>query len=327
MDFTEALVRAWRVFRADRGLWVLGALTALFGQGEFSGSFSGSGQTTTPGAPGADPEIPPFFESQQFQDLIANPIPLIVAILAVSTAISLVLAVIGIWMKCSLVHRTSVAADEQRPPVGASIRRGGERLLKSLLLELTLGLPSILIAVAAIIFGVTFFVQALGAINEDSAPDGMIATAIGGLVCFLPLLLVGLIFGLVVSVLEPFALRSCVLDATGVRASIRRSWQLVRSHLAITLVNWFILGALAVIVGLAISVPALILLASSAGDIFTSGIGSFALALGGLVIYSIVVSTTVGGALTGYRAMVYTELYRAFQTHDVAPLPASSTVL
>lgn len=311
MDLTEALVRGWRIFRADRGIWILGMLTALFGQGEFSSSFNGSFNQTSPIDPGApEPELPPFFESQQFQDLIANPWPLIGAVIAISLLFSVVLAVIGIWMKSALIHRTSITGQEQRAPLGASFRRGGERLPKSLLLELTLALPTLLMSLVVIGLAAVILVQGLSMIGADRDPGGMIAGIFGALICLIPIALVMVVFSLVISLIEPFALRSCVLDDTGVRASISLAWRLIRANIAITLVNWFILGALAFIVGLAIALPTIFFVATAAERIFSGGFEALPLLFGGLLMYGILFGTLVGGLLTGYRAVVWTEVYR-----------------
>lgn len=321
MDYTEVFSRAWRIFRGARTLWIMGVLSAFFGEGEYSFSANVNQQiNATPGGP--TPELPPFFEGETFRSFIENPWPYLLPLIGAVLVMSLIRMVIGSIMRGALIHMTGEAEREAPIALMASLRAGWGRLAPVFLIGLIVALPSLLVMIVALVLFIPLFFQIIRNPGELD-PSQMLPTLLGAVACFLPLTLISVVLSLVLSLIERLALRSCVLDHLGVGASMRQGWQLIRRNLGRVLFTWFVLAAAGVLFSLLAALPAFAVLLPLSTGLFQPGwetnlVASFVF----LFLYGLVVGVGIGGVLSSYNATVWTVLYTSIRARDQEPQSA-----
>ena len=322
MDFTEVMRRAWGIFRLRRELWILGMLSALFGQGEFSVSTNVNQSFNTPGTADNPAGLPQFIQDN-LAAWVANPLPLIIGIIGISFAIVLIFLIGGAWMQAALIHGTAMAVRDQPGAVGASLAYARSRFGAMVLLKLLFQAPALLVGIIAAVIFVPMWIN-LASIADNPAPETIMPMLLGSFACLLPLILLLALYGLVISLFDDLALRYCALTGSRPWQSVRQAWRLFTANLGTCVLTSVLLGIIAFLFGLIAAIPQFALMFSMFRQLATGTITPLATgSIVALVIYAIVMSVGIGGILTSFNATLWTLLFTRFQ--ESADLPSSSS--
>lgn len=318
--FIEQLKRAFALWWRVKLLWPLGMLAALVGYGDsaVSGNFNVSQRF--PSDP--DATLPPWVEdmaqNELLREIIANPLPYVVAAVALVIGLALVCGAVGALAHGALIRVADVADQGYTPSLGDGLRVGAGRMAAIFVLNVILALP--VIVVVAVIAG-SIAVTIAGAVGSlgrgDGPPDPgpLIASLIGLVFCIIALALLMAVVGALLGVWSRVAQRACVIEARGPLASLGRAWGLIRRNLGLTVITWFFQAILGGIVGLLLTIPAA---AVAIPMMFTTlRTGSIPIGLVvGLFIYALLANTIVGGLLTAFNSALWTLVFRAFLTRE-----------
>jgi len=315
MNHIQILKRAFNITKNYRALWFFGLLLALTTASGSSSSGGGSTSSSTNINPNFDWQHP-FSNFPQISPEVSS---LLVGVAISLGCLLLVLIVVGTFAhymsETALIrmvdeHETSA----QKLTIRQGFRLGWSRpAWKMFLMDWLVGLSFVfgfllLLAVAALPLLVWL---------TNSTPLHVFGSIIsGGLI--LLLVLAAIAAGLAATLILIFAHRACVLENLGVRASIRRGYQIVRSRLKDVILmgvmlfgiglGWLIVSFIAILVvilaaALMAGLPAL--LVGFIVGLFTSGAAPWiAAGIIGIPIFLAVV--IVSGGLIGGWQQVFT---------------------
>ncbi len=322
MDYTEVMRQAWGIFKTRRELWILGVLSALFGQGEFSVSTNVNQSFNQPSTTGGGTGLPPFIE-ENLAGWMANPWPLVIGLIGIILVVGLLFLLLGSWMQAGLIHGTSMAHQGQPNSVGGSLTYARGRYGAMVLLKLLLQLPTLIVGIIAIAVSVPLWVNIMGTIDSPN-PEAIFPMMLGSFACLIPLFLLVGLYGLVISLLDDLAFRYCVLEGSRPWQSIRQAWRLLTANLGTCLITWVLLGVIAFLFGLVAAIPQFALVFATISQLARGTITPLATGtIVALIIYGITLSVGVGGILTSFNATLWTTLFRQFQ--ESAALPSNSS--
>jgi hypothetical protein len=341
MDHMKILKRAWQIVKTYRALWWIGLLLVFAGGGLGAGSGS-----SVPGSSGsgwrasAPTDVEPFEGWPELPDMpdmpdlpawpqmwdVAAPAVAVIAVVVVVLAlvaigISLVLTVLRFVTRGSLIKMVH-GYEETGEEIGfkAGLRLGWSRSAWRLfLLDLMLTLPVVLV-VLALLVPLGFF--AYGGFASDRVGLGVVA-----ILAFIPVILLGVVLGIVLGPIRELAYRSVVLKELGPWKAFVATLGLVRHHLGPAALQWLILVGMRIAWGIVLIPVNLILgfvalFAGGLPGLLVGGIAALAagwplgLILGGLVFLpiAIVVVALPNLALktlaTVYHSTTWTLTYR-----------------
>jgi hypothetical protein len=308
MNYVEQFKATARLWWRTRALWPLGMLAALFGQSDyrFSANYSQSTTTMVPSDPG---EIPNPFAEGPIADIIANPWPWILGLLAVALVWGLVSLLLGWLMQGAMISMVDTIDRGDEATIGRSVQAAVGRLPALVLIAILLGLPLLLVVVIA--FAVTGPLLFQVFTNPTIDPERLLPQSLLAIACAFPLILIGALAGLLLSLLNIVAARSCVVEGLGAAASIGRAWRIIRRNLADTLINWVALGTCSAVFGVVGAIPTLVLLLVAGPAILSGDWTAAAVASGAvLLVYVFLANVLVGGALTSFNSAMWTRVYR-----------------
>jgi len=277
MDHVKVLKRAWEILWRYRALWVFGIILALTtgGGGNRWAQYSFRGEDFSPGGQFRIEQIPP--------EIAGTLIAIGVGLACVIVILIIAAAVARYVTETALIR---MVGDYEETGGKRSVRQGfrmgwSRSALRLFLIDLLTGLP---VALAFImLFAVAAAPLLLWATESTAARAmGMVATIGLGL----PVILLAIAVGVILSVLMRFFRRVCVLEQAGVIESIRRGCGMVRQHLKDVAVMWLIMVGLGLGWGI-VMIPVTILLVVLGGvlsglpGLLTGGLAS--LAFGGAV--------------------------------------------
>ena len=344
MNHIQILKRAFNITKNYRALWFFGLLLALT---TASGSGSGGGGNNT----GSSTNISPNFNWQHpfssFPQISAEVSSMLVGIAISLACLLLVLIVIGTFAhyvsETALIrmvdeHETSA----QKLTIRQGFRLGWSRMAwKMFLMDWLVGLSFVfgfllLLVVAALPLLVWL---------TNSTPLHVFGSIIsGGLI--LLLVLAAIAAGFAVTLILIFAHRACALENLGVRASLRRGYEIVRSRLKDVILmgvmlfgiglGWIIVSFIAILVvvlaaALMAGLPAL--LVGFIVGLFTSGAAPWiAAGIIGIPIFLAVV-IVCGGLIGGWQqvfnssawTLTYREVLVLKQVKTNGELPAADS--
>ena len=262
MNHTKVLKRAWHIVWRYRALWVFGFILALTtgGRGSSSGRVANNwGQYSTD-------RIPPEVVST----LIAIGIGL-----ACLGVLLIIVAAIARYVAATALIRMVDDHEEtgQKRSVRQGFRMGWSRSAFHLfLIDLAVSLPTAVVFI--LLFALALAPLLLWTTGAEAA--GVIGTVITvGL--FIPIILLAIVVGVMLSVLTKFFWRACVLEGLGVTEAIRQGYALVRLNLKDVGGMWLI--TLGLRIGWAVAmIPVVLLLLLVSGGLG----GVLALLAGGL---------------------------------------------
>ena len=325
MNHINILKRALNITINYRALWIFGMLLALTSG---SGSGNGGGGNGNNSSPNTDPNFNwqnPFGEFPQLSPELAN--------MWVGIAISLALLVLITILIGSIARYVSETAlirmvDEnensgEQLTIRQGFRLGWSRAAwKMFLMDLLVGVSFVTIFILLLALAALPLLVWL----TENTPLQVVGTIVSA-VSILLLVFAAIVAALAVTLIIIFARRACVLENLGVRASLRRGYEMVRQRLGDMVMMgvmmfgigllWIIVTipiilAIVVVAALVGGVPAL--LAGSIAGFFTQGTTPWIVAaIVGAPIFLIAViipATLIGGWQKVFSSSAWTLTYR-----------------
>ncbi len=303
MDYGRLISDAWRLTWRHKYLWILGLFAAE--TGGCGGSFGGS--------PGSSRFTPPTWTSDrspaEVESWVTGHWAFLAAVLVGIIVIALVLLVLSVITAAALVTGVDeAAASVPGAGLGSAWRRGATCFWRMLGMWLLVGL--IVAAVIVALVAALIVPVAVSSSGGDGPGGGVIAVWV-----LLALLLVAILIpvSIAVAIGLQWAARSLVLEDTGVMASLRAGFTLLRRNVGSSLLVWLIAIVLSVVVGIAMfailaaaGIPAAVLLARSWGDVGPAVMAGVAL----LGVIALAALALVHSVSTTYFSAYWTLAYR-----------------
>ena len=333
MDHIRILKRAFAVTTSYRALWIFGILLALTTSGRSGGSSGGGGNGSGTGSgPGIlTPQLTPDMVTGL---IVAGIVLLVVALLL--TAVFIVLRYVSETALIRMVDQHE--ATGEKLTVRQGFRLGWSRAALRLFgLDLLVGLTVFLgFVLAALVAAAPLLVW-----FTESTPAHVLGTVVTialGIVVIFALIVISL----VISLVQQYWHRAVVLEGHGIRAALRRGWQLLRRRLGDNIIMglivfglglaWaivlipvvFLLLAVAAITG---GLPALLVYAI-AGLVAQGATPWIAAVIVGLPIFIAVLALPLlilGGLMETFTTTTWTLTYRELLALEAAaPAPSGN---
>jgi hypothetical protein len=297
MDLSAIFKRAWEITWKHKGLWLLGILANCSG----GGSQGSSNATRIPQYNidgGEFPQIERWLQSIPEETWIVIGIAVVCAILLLAL-LFWVLAAIG---NGGLIAGFQIAETEGAVTLASAFQMGIKYLWKLLLIQIILGLASLLILAPLIIGIIILSILTLGI----------------GLICLIPLLCLLVPLGIVISIYTLITQIALIVEELDIAAAFRRAWEVLRSNPGEVLIMGIILGVGGFIVGLILAMPfvlmALPLLTGVLVGTEISSIAGITITAIGILLY-LPILLVAGGIIrtfiTGSWTLTYRELMGA----------------
>ena len=321
MDIGNLLQRSWNVFWKNKAIWVFGIVAAFAGGSDYNVSFRFN--VSRPVEPG-EAVLP-----AQLRDFLTSPaLPVIILVLvAVFLLIGLVFFLVSRLAHGAMIGMADEADRTGSTSLGSGWRTGRGKALRLSLIGILLNLPVLILIIPAVaIFIASFLPLILTAEGGrgSAPPEALMSGMIGAFGCFCSTICVAVILGLILTLLDRFAIRACVLEDLGVIASIKRGWRVATGSLGYTVLLWFAFGIIGLIVGAVLAIPMAALALPAMFSFMESGrFGAQQIVLLlAMLAYGLVAGVVVGGILTSFNASAWTLAYRAFADKLTAKTPA-----
>jgi hypothetical protein len=284
MDYGDILRRAWQITWKNKGLWILGILAGCSGNNG-NASQSVSYQTSS--------QEFPYLE-RTFDSLPPETLALIVgAVILVAVIAGLAFLVLGILGQAGLIAGVAHADESGSVRLAEAWRLGLPHFWRLLGMAALLVAVILVIAVAAAIFSV-------------------ITLGVGAL-CLLPLLCLILPLAVVLAAYLPMVQNGIVLERLGVFEAFRRAWQLLKSNPGPLVLMAVIVLAIALVVGIVVAAPFLIvalpLIAVAASQGTGAGLNAWLPLLACGAVY-LPVAIVLNGVMTTFTSGVWTLTFR-----------------
>ena len=307
MELGYVLRRAWRITWKHKLLWVFGVLVSLGMVSTRIGISSSQWEL-------AAQELPPGLQ-QPIVDFLNG--PYVATVTAVLTILGLViglgLTVLSVLGRIGLVHQ--VRAVEE---YGIAVLKGGwlagkRHLWQAFFIRLLLGL----------MVGIVVFVGALPVVvagfltseqeQIEAKVFGVLTSGALGFICLAPAVFLSLLLSVPIGVLQRLAVRACVFEELGVRASIVRAWEVLRENAGWLVLVWLVLAVASAGVMVLIGFPLVVvwwLLLTTAwlAMLFSPLFSVVLLLLIGLAVWLVV--SAVGGVVETFSSTTWTLAYR-----------------
>jgi hypothetical protein len=346
MDHMKILKRAWQIVKKYRALWWIGLLLVIAGGGLGAGakssapSGSGSGWSTNSAEMEEQfrnwqdmPNVPDMPDWSQLWERIAPVVAAIVVVVILlallAIVLSLALTVLRFVTRVSLIKMVN-GYEETGAEIGfrAGLRMGWSRsALHLFLLDLMLVLPVMLL--------ILLLLAPLGflAFAAFAAGDPKIVLGVVAILAAIPVILLGVLLGIVLGPIRELAYRTIVLQDLGPWAAFKTTVALVRRHLGPAALQWLILVGMRIAWGIVLIPVNLVLLlaaflAGGLPGLLVGGIAAYAadwplgLILGGLVflpVFIVVIALpnlALSTFATVYHSTVWTLTYRELLVLD-----------
>jgi len=344
VDQIQILKRAFEISWKYRALWLVGLLLVLAGGGVAS--------LNTPGSPGPGPNPEVSGGGNEWQGLPGEASRVWAAVAAILVIVGLVLlaiimffALIGIarvvlrfMMRTSLIQMVNQYEETgEELSVGSGLKLGWSRTsFRLFLIGLLLKLPIALLIVGLIALGIVLAVTSFIIGSGPSIVFGVIL-----ILLLIPIAMVGIGLGILISPLIQITYRACAVDGLGVWDAIRSAFGLVGRNLGPTALQWLLLVGLGIAWRVAL-IPINLLLVALA--LLIGGVpGAVIGVVGGLIggwpwglgagllvfvpLFILVVALpnlALDTAATVYHSTVWTLAYRELKVIDVGKQGAST---
>lgn len=297
MDISAIFKRAWEITWKHKGLWVLGILAGCSG----GGSQSSSSVSRIPEYQFEGGEFPRF---ERWAQSVPEETWVVIAIAIVCGLLLLalvfwVLAAIG---NGGLIAGFQMAETGETLTLASAFQQGLTFFWKLLLIQLIVGIASLLIFLPLIVGGVLLSVFTLGI----------------GVICFLPLICLLIPLSLAITIYTLLAQIATIVERLEIIAAFQRAWEVLRTNIGEVVVMGLILGVGGFIVGLVLAMPfifmALPVITGIAVGTETSGIAGLSVTLVGILLYIpilIVASGIMRTFITGSWTLTYRSLIGA----------------
>jgi hypothetical protein len=254
MDYGSLLSRTWDIIWNHKFLILLGVLVALGSGGGTGAPGSGLdfGGPSTPQQPPQAPEMPDLprwrgFENLRLPRLAGGVVILVIALIVL---IGLSVWVISTIAKGGLIAGADTVAGGGTSTFGSALGAGWRRGWTLLGIAILPGIPALFLALGVLFF----FLVASGIAPQLSGSIGMpLNIGAFGLLGLMGCILTPLI--VVLSLLQTFANRACMLEQEGVFGAYKRGLNVLFSNIGPALVLFLIQVVLNIGLGLVMVVP------------------------------------------------------------------------
>ncbi len=322
-NFIDLLKRAGSLWWRVKLLWPLGMLAALVGYGDsaISGNFnSAQNLRSDTGSGGMPLWLTELAASPLVRDVMHNPWPYLLGLLALLVGWALLAAMVGALAHGALIRVADVADQGYTANLSDGLRVGAARALPLFLLNLILALPVIIIMSLVLGGFALIFVRSVTSFSafDGATPSGpLIASLFGAIFCLIGVFLLLALLAALLGLWARVAQRACVVEGLGPVASLGRGWHLMRRNLGLTLLTWLFQALLGGVIGFVLALPALALsfpLIFAVSEGRANVVGLFIALIG----YAFVASVVGGGILTAFNATLWTVIYRAFCARETS---------
>jgi len=293
MDISAIFKRAWEITWKHKGLWVLGILANCSGGGsQGSSNVSSIPEYSTDG--GEFPQIERWLQSIPEEAWIAIGLAVVCGLLLLAL-VFWVLAAIG---NGGLIAGFQMAETGETVTLASAFRQGIRYFWKLLVIQLILGLASLMVFAPVIIGIVLLAFLTLGI----------------GLICLIPLICVLVPLGIVITIYTLLTQIALIVEELDIVTAFKRSWEVFRSNPGQVIVMGLILGVGGFVVGLILAIPfVLIVLPFVVGLIAgtdTSSLAGLSITIIGILLY-LPVLLVAGGIIRTFITGSWTLTYRS----------------
>ena len=292
MDISTIFKRAWEITWKHKGLWVLGILANCSGGGsQGSSNISRIPEYNVGG--GEFPQIERWLQSIPEETWVAIGIAVVCGLLLLAL-VFWVLAAIG---NGGLIAGFQMAETGETVTLASAFQQGIRYFWKLLVIQLILGLASLVVFAPVIIGMVLLTILTLGI----------------GLICLIPLICLLVPLGIAISIYTLLTQIALIVEELDIAAAFRRAWDVFRSNPGQVIVMGLILGVGGFIVGLILAIPFVLMgLPFVAGLIMgtdTSSLAGLSVTIIGILLY-LPVLLVAGGIMRTFITGSWTLTYR-----------------
>ena len=294
MDISAIFKRAWEITWKHKGLWVLGILANCSGGGgtQVSSNISRMPQYSTGG--GEFPQIDHWLQGIPEETWIAIGIAVVCGMLLLAL-IFWVLAAIG---NGGLIAGFHMAETGETVTLASAFQQGFSYFWKLLVIQLILGIASLVVFVPVIFGGALLSILTFGI----------------GLICFIPLLCLLIPLGIALSIYTLLTQIALIVEELDIVAAFQRAWDVFRSNLGEVIVIGLILGIGGFVVGLILAIPFILMVLPFITGLIvateTSTIAGLSVTLIGILFY-IPVLLLASGIMRTFITGSWTLTYRS----------------
>jgi hypothetical protein len=301
MNYGRILGRAWEITWRWKALWILGFL-ALLGKGGGGGSGGNLNYVMGDG----DFPIRPY--------LIPGLVGVFLVLVCLALFVGIAFWVVSIIARGSLISGVQQAEVEGDTSFGRAWRGGTSRFW-TLCGVWVLTSGPILLAVLGGLGALVLLAVSAGITAEFSNAAPVLAVLAPMLICGIPFLCLIAVAAVVLQQIRIYADRAAVLEELGWIDAFRRGWEVMRENIGHTIVLWFILFFVGLLVGsviagvlFAVSAPLLALGALVLGRTGPKAWMLLPVGCGGLVV--VILGAAIGSVLETFNSATWTLAYR-----------------
>ena len=234
MDISAIFKRAWEITWKHKGLWVLGILAnCSSGGSQGSSNVSRIPEYRTGG--GEFPQIEHWLQSIPEETWIA---------FGIAVVCGMLLLALGFWVLAAignggLIAGFQMAETGETVTLASAFQQGINYFWKLLVIQLILGLASLVVFVPVIFGGALLSILTLGV----------------GLICLIPLICLLIPLGIALSIYTLLTQIALIVEELDIVAAFQRAWEVFRSNLGQVVVMGLILGIGGFVVGLILAIP------------------------------------------------------------------------
>lgn len=315
MNYTNIIKRSWQITWRYKAMWVLGIFAGISGcQPGGGGGGGGTGSTgrdmrSFMGDGGNMPRIPSVDNLGRELGSVMQWLPALLAAAIVVLLLIVVWSILSVAARGGLVTGVDAAENGVKMRVGEMWGAGFGRFWALVGVDVVLVLPLVFLGLLLAVF---IIVPIMGATTGGG--DALIAAAVpvcGALGLGIPLLLVA---SFVLGIMHPIAVRYVMLGGQGVGHAVANSWRFLRARVKDTVLMWLISGALNFAAGFVLAIPVIVIavvLGIAMGGVFYTEQWSLLVALGGTMLFLIMLLSIAYGAIWGtFTSALWTLFFR-----------------
>ena len=294
MDISAIFKRAWEITWKHKGLWVLGILANCSGGGSSQGSSNLSRTSQYSVGGGEFPQIERWFQTIPEEAWIAIGIAVVCGMLL----LALLFWILAAIANGGLIAGFQMAETGETVTLASTFQQGIRYFWKLLVIQLILGLASLVVFVPVIFGGALMSILTLGI----------------ALLCFIPLLCLLVPLGIALTIYTLLTQIALIVEELDIVAAFQRAWEVFRSNLGQVVVMGLILGIGGFVVGLILAIPFILMaLPFITGLIVgtdTSSLTGLSVTIIGILIY-LPVLLVAGGIMRTFITGSWTLTYRS----------------
>jgi len=254
MDLGYVLHRAWQITRTHKALWLFG----------FALSLSIAGRRIAPcGSSGWEQSLRglPTEVQRTIADFSRGPyfVAAMVALILLGIILGTGLALLSALGRAAMVSQVHAAEDRDLVDLRAGWEAGKRHLWSVFLIRLLLGLPAAAVALIGALPSMGTGLIAGHQARPEAMIPGVVASMTTLLTCLLPGVCLASLLSIPLGVLQRLAVRACMLEGCGVRASIHRAWNILREDTGPVSLLWLTLAGIGIGMTVAFGLPLILL--------------------------------------------------------------------